>query len=237
MGPTTIRQARKEIQIPRIVRKVLLICGILSPLLFFGTDILAGTLYTGYSFTSQAISELFAIGAPTSGLVVPLFTVSDVLLVTFALGVWMSAGRAHALRVMALMIVGNAVNGLVLWNFFPMHMRGVEATFTDTMHVTLAGTGVIFVLLALGSGAVAYRNWFRLYSVGTILILLLTGIVAFLYAPEVGANLSTPWLGLSERISTYVYDLWQVVLSIVLLREEKGQARSMLGHIGTARAD
>ncbi len=204
-----------------LLKRVLLICGILAPLLYVGTDILAGTLYPGYSFTSQAISELFAIGAPTSGLVVPLFTVSDVILIAFALGVWVSAGRNRAMRIMALMIVGNAVNGLVLWNFFPMHMRGVEATFTDTMHVTLAGTGVIFVLLALGFGVFAYRNWFRLYSVGTILALLFTGVVAFLYAPEVGANLSTPWLGLSERISTYVYDLWQVVLAIVLLRTEK----------------
>jgi hypothetical membrane protein len=201
-----------------LLKNVLLICGILAPLLYVGTDILAGTSYPGYSFTSQAISELFAIGAPTSGLVVPLFTVSDVLLVAFAWGVWVSAGRNRALRVMALMVVGNAVNGLVLWNFFPMHMRGVEATFTDTMHVALAGTGVIFVLLALGFGVFAYRNWFRLYSVGTILTLLVTGVVAFLYAPEVGANLSTPWLGLSERISTYVYDLWQVVLAIVLFR-------------------
>ncbi len=203
-----------------VTERVLLVCGILSPLLFFGTDILAGTLYMGYSFTSQAISELFAIGAPTKGLVVPLFTVSDVLLVAFASGVWMSASRNRALRVMSVMMVGNAVNGLLLWNFFPMHMRGVEGTFTDTMHVTLSGTGVLFVLLALGFGVFAYRNWFRPYSIGTILILLLTGVVAFLYAPQLAANLPTPWLGLSERISTYVYDLWQVVLAILLLKKE-----------------
>src|SRR5262245_57024970 len=108
------------------ILKVLLMCGIVAPILYAITDILAGTLYAGYSFTSQAISELFAIGAPTSQLVVPLFTMYDVFLVAFALGVWMSASRNRTLHFMALMIVGNAVNGLVLWNFFPMHMRGVE---------------------------------------------------------------------------------------------------------------
>jgi hypothetical protein len=95
------------------LRDLLLICGILGSLLYVGTDILAGTLYAGYSFTSQAISELFVIGSPTSGLVVPLFTVCDVLLVAFALGVWVSAGRSRALRVTTLMMVGNAANGLV----------------------------------------------------------------------------------------------------------------------------
>jgi hypothetical protein len=203
----------------------LLVCGILSPLLYAGTDTLAGILYAGYSFSAQAISELFAIGAPTSGLVVPLFTLSSALLIAFASGVWVSARQNRALRIMALMMVGNAVNGLVLWNFFPMHMRGAEGTFTDAMHVGLAGVGVIFVLLALGFGASAYRNWFRPYSIGTILMLLLTGVAAFSYAPQLAANLPTPWLGLSERISTYAYDLWQVVLAIVLLRAEKGQSQ------------
>ena len=130
MEPATIIQARKELQAQKRVRKVLLICGILSPLFYVGADIFASMLYAGYSFTSQAISEQFAIGAPTSGLVVPLFTVSSVLLVAIALGVWMSAGWDRALRAIALMMVGNAVNDLVLWNFFPMHMRGAEATFT-----------------------------------------------------------------------------------------------------------
>lgn len=205
-----------------LLKKALLICGVISSLLYVGTDILAGTLYAGYSFTSQYISELFAIGAPTSGLVVPLFTVYDLLLVAFALGVWVSAGRNRALRVTALMVVGNAVNGLALWPFFPMHMRGVEATFTDTMHNTLAVVGVIFVLLALGFGAAAYRSWFRPYSFGTILILLVPGIVAFSYGPQIGANMPTAWAGIAERISTYAYLLWVAVLAIVLLQAEKG---------------
>ena len=98
MEPATIIQARKELQAPKSVRKVLLICGILSSLLYVGTDILGGILYAGYSFTSQAISELFAIGAPTSGLVVPLFTVYSLFLLAFAFGVWVSSGRKRALR-------------------------------------------------------------------------------------------------------------------------------------------
>ncbi len=204
------------------IRKVLLICGILSPLVYVGTDILASALYAGYSFTSQAISELFAIGAPTSSLVVPLFTMYDVLLVAFASGVWMSAGRNRALRATALMLIGIAASGLVLWPFFPMHMRGYpEMTLTDTMHVTIAGVGVILVLLALGFGAAAYRNWFRFYSIGTILVVLVSGIVAFSYASQVAANMPTPWLGLAERISSHVWELWVVVLAIVLLRAEK----------------
>ena len=204
------------------LRKVLLICGIFAPLLFVSTDILAGTLYPGYSFTDQAVSELFAIGAPTSNVVVPLFTVYSLLLIAFAFGIWMisAASRKWALRVLALMMVVSAVNGLILWNFFPMHMRGDEMTFTDIMHVTLAGVGAFFGVLTVGLGVVAFRNWFRFYSIGTILILIVPGILAFLYVPEVGGNQPTPWLGLTERISIYGNTVWQLVLAIVLLRGE-----------------
>ena len=202
------------------MQKVLLICGIIAPVLFVGTDILAGTLYAGYSFTDQAVSELFAIGATPSHLVVPLFTLYSALLIAFSLGILMSADRNRALHVLALMMMLNAVNGLVLWNFFPMHMRGAEMTFTDTMHVTLAAVGALLGVMTVGLGVASFRNWFRLYSIGTILILIVPGILAFLYVPEVGGNQPTEWLGLTERISIYGNTVWQLVLAIVLLRSE-----------------
>lgn len=219
----TLTESRKN-----NLKKVLLICGNLASIIYVATDILAGTLYAGYSFTSQAVSELFAIGAPTSGLVVPLFTVSSLLLLAFAFGVWKSSSprRSRALRIMALMIIGNAVVSLILWNFFPMHMRGGEMTFTDTMHVILAINP--FVPLTVVLGIVAFRNWFRFYSIGTILILIVPGILAFLYVPEVGGNQPTPWLGLSERISIYGNTVWQLVLALILLGEEIARSATVL---------
>jgi hypothetical protein len=199
-------------------RKILLASGIIASLIYVGTDILAGTLYTGYSFTAQAISELFAIGAPTSGIVVPLFTLSSLLLIAFALGVWKSSGPSRSLRLTALMFVGNAANGLVLWNVYPMHMRGAEATFTDTMHVLLAGVGVVFVLAAVCIVALTYHSRLRFYSIITILILLVPGAAVFLYVPQLVLGQPTPWVGLTERISTYGYYVWQTVFIIYLMR-------------------
>jgi hypothetical membrane protein len=76
--------------------KLLLICGILTSLFYVGADIIAAALYPGYSFTDQAVSELFAIGAPTTPLVVPLFSLSSTLVLAFAFGVWMSGMRSTA---------------------------------------------------------------------------------------------------------------------------------------------
>lgn len=48
-----------------MVRKALLVCGILSSLLYVAIDIYGALQFEGYSYASQAISELTAIGAPT----------------------------------------------------------------------------------------------------------------------------------------------------------------------------
>ena len=105
---------------------VLLICGILASLLYVATDILAGMLWEGYSFTSQAISELSAIGAPTRPLVVTLGIIYDVLLIAFGLGIWVIAGgqRMRALRLVGSVLVVIGAIGFVWAPLFPMHLRG-----------------------------------------------------------------------------------------------------------------
>jgi len=62
-----------------MVREVLLICGIASSLLYVATTILGAMRWKGYSSTSQTVSELSAIGAPSRPLVVPLFLTYSVL--------------------------------------------------------------------------------------------------------------------------------------------------------------
>jgi hypothetical protein len=203
------------------LRRGLLFCGIIAIPLYVATDIIAGILYPDYSFTDQAVSELFAIGAPTSRLVVPLFTLYSLLLLAFAFGVWMTARRKRPLHVVALLLIANALNGLVLWNFFPMHMRGDETSFTDTMHVILAAIGGIIGAIAVGFGATAFGRRFRFYSMGTIVMMFFPTALTFLLAPQVAANESSPWIGLLERTAFAVFWQWQIVLAVILLREER----------------
>lgn len=205
------------------LRKLLLICGIASSLLYFSMDIVAGLLTEGYSFTSQAISELSAIGAPATPMWVPLGFVYAALLIAFGVGVWVIAGgqRRRTLSVIGGLLIALAVVGSLP---FPMHMRGDEKTFTDTMHLVIYGLIVPpLFMLSMGLGAVAYKGkkrWFSLYSVGTIVTLLVVGILTGLSAVQIDAQQATPWLGVTERIIVHGSMLWIAVLAIVLLREE-----------------
>jgi hypothetical protein len=200
----------------------LLACGIAGAVLYPLSDIFASTRYPGFSYRDQAVSELFAIGAPTSTLVVSLFSVSSTLLLLFSIGIWVSASGRRGVRLMAVMMALNAIDALLLWNFFPMHMRGAEPTFTDRMHGLLAIDP--FLLAALVLGAVALRGWFRVYTVMTIVFTSALAIIAFSYVSAVIANQPTPWMGIIERAAQYATNLWYAVLAVVLMRQQRTTA-------------
>ncbi len=143
-----------------------------------------------------------------------------VLLIAFGLGVWRSAGRNRALRVTGGLWIGIGLVGLA-WTPFPMHLGEPLISLANTLHSIFAGIQVLLTLLTIGFGAVAYRNWFRFYSIGTILTLLTAGVVSFGLAAAEGGITSPRWFGLIERINVYGYLLWVAVLSIVLLRTKK----------------
>jgi hypothetical protein len=127
-----------------------------SAAIYSAADVMATARYSGYSATDQAVSELFAIGAPTSGPVVTLFSVSSGLLLAFAGGIWWSAGGDRRLRRLAVLGAAGALEALVLWNFFPMHMRGAAHTAADTVHLLLAANP--FVPLGIIVAPSAFRG-------------------------------------------------------------------------------
>jgi hypothetical protein len=121
------------------------------------------------------------------------------------------------------MFAGSALVGLLLWIFFPMHMRGSARTFTDTMHLILAANP--FVLLSLIAGVMSFGKGFARYSIATIFILFALAAPAFLYAPEIAANQPTPWLGFAARTAQYAFLLWQSALVFLLLHMSHGGMR------------
>ena len=197
-----------------MARKILLVCGILSSMLYVAMNVIAAMLYEGYSSASQTVSELSAIGAPTRPLWLLLGIPYTLLATAFGWGVWASAGRNRPLRVVGGLMVAYGVIGL-FWP--PMHMRGAEFTLTDTMHIVFATATVLLMLLSIGFGAAAFGKRFRLYSINTMVILVVFGILTGLDSPRISANLPTPWIGVWERISIGAFLLWIVVLAVRLL--------------------
>jgi len=219
-------QNKKALATTDTLQTLFLFCGILSSLLYVSLNIVAVMLYKGYSPVSQTVSELSAIGTPTRSLWVSLVTLYSMLVIAFGLGVWKSAADSRRLRVVAIMLIADAVIGF-FWP--PMHQREVLAaggkTITDTLHIIFTAVTVPLMMLAIGFGAAALGRKFRIFSIITLLILIVAGILTSIDGPKIEANLPTPFIGVWERINIGVYMLWVVVLAIILLRRQTRQSQ------------
>ncbi|MBC7077931.1 MAG: DUF998 domain-containing protein, partial [Synergistales bacterium] len=163
--------------LPNMLQRILLSCGILAPLLYLGTDLLAGKLLKGYSFSAQSMSELGAAGSPTRLLVVALTLVASAFMIAFGIGVWRAAGSANLPRIVAGLILGNAVVGLAAILFFPNHF-GVRPEF-GTPGVLLMFLSVLCFVLAMVFGVVAFHGWMRILSIAIPAAYVLLAILRF----------------------------------------------------------
>ncbi len=204
-------------------RKILIFCGILSSLLYVATDIIAVIQWKEYSMVDQTVSELFGIDAPTKTLVTFLFIVYALLIYAFSVGIYFSAGSRRVVRIAAVLIAGKEVLGLIGTIFFPIHLRGIQGNYSDIMHGVITATGVfLFMFPAMGFGAFAFGKKFRIYSIITMILFIVCGILTGMKQPAYAANAPTPGMGILERINIYGYMIWIIIFGYSFLSEHKG---------------
>src|SRR5688572_24141529 len=113
-----------------MLRKSLLICGILSMLWYVVINVIVPLQYPGYDIASQTVSELSAIDAPTRTFWFVLCIFYSLFLIAFGLGIWLSANGNRKLRFVAVVVLLDAVLGF-FWP--PMHQREVIAAGGGTL--------------------------------------------------------------------------------------------------------
>jgi len=203
-------------------KNFLLFCGVLASLLYIAMNIFIPPLYEGYNWVTQTVSELSAVGAPTRPLWFVLGIIYTLLVAGFGWGVLKSAGEKRSLRIVGILLI---INGLIGLTWSPMHQREVlvagGGTFTDTWHIVMSIITVLLMFLSIGFGAAAFGKGFRFYSIVTIIVFIVFGVLTFTEAPDVDKNLPTPYIGLWERINIAAFMVWILVFTNNLLQAEK----------------
>ena len=204
------------------IRKFFLVGGIVSSIWYIAMNIIVPANWPAYTIASQTVSELSAVGAPTRILWVLLSIPYTLLSIGFGWGVWKSGSTNHRLRIVGGLLLAYSVLGIA-WPFAPMHLRETLAagggTFTDTAHISLGAITEVLFLLALIFAEFAFGKTFRMYSVVTLLTLILFGALTFSEAPGIAENQPTPFIGIWERVNIGVFLLWVIILSVELLHE------------------
>jgi hypothetical protein len=199
------------------LRRALLVCGIASSLYYGAINVYVPTQWTAYSSMSQAVSELSAVDAPTRSLWVWLVTPYTLMLIAFGCGVWVTAGSQRTLRVVGGLFTANGIVG-AFWP--PMHLRGVEPTLTDTLHIAWTVAWLVTMVAAMAFAAIALGKRFRLYTLVTFAVFVVFGALTSLEGIRLANDLPTPLLGLWERINMGAAMLWTAALAAALLRRE-----------------
>jgi hypothetical membrane protein len=205
----------------RTATKALLVAGIVAVGVYGLGDLLSGLLYESYSFKDQWISELPAFGSPVRPLMAAVILVHGLLLIAFGVGVWRSADR-RTLRWVGPLLIADGLVGIPNHTVFAMSSRGMEGGFNDTMHIILTGVFCLIVFAAVILSAVAYRGWFRPYSIATLVVVIGFGGATSIAIRGIQEN-HTPWAGGFERINAYAYLAWLVVLAVTVMRRSLGQ--------------
>jgi hypothetical protein len=204
-----------------MIKRTLLIFGILSSLFYTFMNVFIPGQWEEYSSFSQTVSELSAIDAPTRAIWVLLGWIYTFLFVGFGLGVVLSAGSNRSNMIAGWLLIINGVLGLV-WP--PMHQREALAagqkSLTDTLHIAFTIITVLLMLLAMAFGSVSNGKGFRIYSILSIVLLLLFGSLTGRDAPLVESNQPTPWIGVWERINIGIFYLWVILFALVILQKE-----------------
>jgi hypothetical protein len=204
----------------RTATKALLLAGIAAAGVYALGDVVSGLLYNSsrpYSFKDQWISELTALDSPVRPLMVTVITVHGLLGAAFAVGIWRAAGQNRPLRWVGLVLLAAGAVSISIHPFFPMSSRWMERAFTDTMHETLTFVWLPFVVVAVALSVVAYRGWFRVYSIATLLVMMGFGIASGNAIQGLEQN-DTPWAGVFERINAYALMAWLAVLAVTVMR-------------------
>ena len=160
-----------------MVRQVLLLCGLLSSLFYVATDVAASWQYEGYSYVDQNYSELLATGAPTRFFLLVVSAAYNLLVATFAVGVFTSARPKRTARITGMMMALYASLSMITPLFFQMDMREAEATPRGSLHGAMTAVMSLFILLSIGFGAFLSGRWFRLYSFATLALVVTFGVL------------------------------------------------------------
>ena len=203
------------------MRTALLVCGVLSALLYLGMNVFVPMRWDGYSRALQPISELFAIGAPTRSVWVSLNVVYSLLVVAFGWGVRKTAQSNRRTRIAGTLLI---VGGLLGLYIPPMHLRHEPFTLVDLLHAAWSVESLLMMPAVMGLAAVAFGRKFLVYTIATLVVWLVFGTLTSIDSLRLARHEPTSWLGVWERITFAAYMFWLVVFVALLLRHRKDEA-------------
>jgi len=195
------------------------LAGLISVATFLLADIVGGIITPNYDYVKNAVSELFQSGAEQRLPLSLILFFHAFMSILFAIGII----KEHPYKNYKFINIGGillffvGLSNVLSSSIFPQDPIGAEMTFPGQIHLILVGITVLltFILVPIiGQGFYKYNNWsgFRIFTFICYPIIIIAG---FLSPYAIANNIEI--IGLTERIVSYTFYIWILVLAIRLL--------------------
>ena len=203
----------------RALERPLLLCAVLAAVVTAANDLIAGSLRPGYNFASQSISVLSAPGAPSRPIALGFDLVVDVLVIAFAVGLWLTADEKRSLRAIAGLLVTSALLQSSAVVFFPFRPGEPTSSLANTLNVAMMAPSIVGWFLSIALGGLAFRNWFRWFSLSILVALFVEDFLATAgaYLFVAGGHPGS-LVGIQERANVYSFYAWLGALALAQLK-------------------
>lgn len=201
-----------------MVRKILLICGMLVPITYIFMYLLGGALRPGYNHVVDSVSELLSPGAPNRMLITGIDMVYGVLHILFGIGVlqyFKNSGSKLLVGTIGIWMIIGAGLAIIGTAIFPQDAVGAPPTTQGKIHLILVfGALLPFSLLS----ALLIGIWFKkagIFPGFTLYTFISFGLMVILGG--MGASMAgTETMGLGERLSAIAIHQWLFVFALKL---------------------
>ena len=204
--------------------------GVISPILYFGASFIGGSANNGYSHIRDSVSDLLVKGSPRLLLLDIMMVLSFVIIMISTSAILM----VHGKNLKKVTKVGIIIIGLTgLFSFlssivFRLNPQDTGMSLSSIMHISfvaLSAIGTVVGGLLIGLSMKEVEGWkrFRLFTVISLLILLLGGVMAPLIV-----SLDMDIIGLVERLSILAYHQWFVVLLVKFYKLDIGSKKIVI---------
>jgi hypothetical membrane protein len=201
------------------MKRIYPLFGIIGPVVYILAVFIGGALRHDYSALYNSISELSMANAPNKLLLDLLFGIYNLFIIIFGLGAYLDTkinSKKYNAATIMLAVIG--ILGLMVL-VFTQDPRGVPGTLYGTLHIALSGITAALTIISVILVGLSFRNYanlkiFSWYSYTTAVLIFLSGGAS---AASIANN--SPIGGLFERITIFLFMIWVIALSYIMLKK------------------
>jgi hypothetical protein len=174
-----------------------------------------------YSQIREHVSELTAVGAPTWAALAPAYISYNLLVMAFAIGLYVCSGLRPAWGVGVALMVVNGLAGVGMVTAFRQDPGGAPTTFAGSVHLILAGLSSLTVVGGSIAFGVAFRRTPTWQPLARFSFASAAGFAVLGALAAIATAMRSDFAGLAERGPIGLFIAWLLVVGLFDLLHDR----------------